>query len=61
MEVSPLLLAIQSFQQDQKEMNIIEGLLANHSDINATEQVTGFNCLMMACHLITERDALKII
>ena len=42
-------------------MSIIETLLTNYADINHREEQTGFNCLMMACHLNTENDALQII
>ena len=31
------------------------------ADINAHEGRSGFNCLMMACHLNDEADALKVI
>lgn len=31
------------------------------ADINAREQRSGFNCLMMACHLNNEKDALAVI
>ena len=35
--LSPLLLAIQCYQENQGETNIIEELLANEADINAKE------------------------
>ena len=36
-------------------------MLKNYADINHREERTGFNCLMMACHLTTEDDALRVI
>ena len=59
--MSPLLLAIQTYQKDQKETTVIEELIKNYADLNFKEEKTGFNPVMMACHLNTESDALTII
>lgn len=59
-KLSPILLAIQTFKPGS-DLNIIKCLLANYADLNICESRTGFNPLMMACHLNNEADALKII
>ena len=56
--MSPLLLAIQCFGENQGETTIISELLKKYADINHKEALTGFNCLIMACHLTTESDSL---
>lgn len=58
--LTPVLLAIQTFKPGSN-LNIIKCLLANYADLNLFESQTGFNPLMMACHLNNEADALKII
>jgi hypothetical protein len=36
-------------------------LLKNYADINRTEERLGFTAVMMACHLNTESDSLRIV
>ena len=36
-------------------------MIKNYADLNFKEEKTGFNAIIMACHLNTEPDALKII
>ena len=36
-------------------------LIKNYADLNFREEKTGFTPIMMACHLNTEPDALKIV
>ena len=59
--LSPLLFAIQCFPKDANDISIIKDLLDKYADRNYCEAINGFNSLMMACHLNTESDALKII
>ena len=61
MRLSPLLLAIRFFQIDQKDIIIISTLLKNYADVNFCEESTGFNALIMACHLVSETDSFRII
>ena len=42
-------------------MSIIQTLISNYADLNFKEEKTGFSPIMMACHLNTENDAMRII
>ena len=59
--LSPLLFAIQCYPKDQSDITIIRELLDKYADRNYSESINGFNSLMMACHLNTETDSLRII
>ena len=43
------------------EQTITQLLLMKYADINYREERTGLNCLMTACHLGSEEDALRIV
>lgn len=59
-KLTPLLLAIQIFSPGSS-LDVIQCLLNNYADVNISESRTGFNPLMMACYLVNENDALRII
>jgi serine/threonine protein kinase len=55
------MLAIQTFRENQDETGIIEELVKNYADLNFREEKTGFTPIMMASHLNTEGDAIRIV